>query len=85
MTNPSTNFFKDTSVMTDEQKAQYESDMSFHLATWTIDTVTDFPDINEEDSVGISTQQTYKDAVAAMIDTIKSEVERTSNMPDEGV
>jgi hypothetical protein len=41
--------------------------MSFHLATWTIDTVTDFPDINEEDSVGTATQQIYKDAVDAMV------------------
>ena len=47
MTNPETNFFADESLMTAEELAQYKYDRSFHLATWTVDTVTDFPEIIE--------------------------------------
>jgi hypothetical protein len=45
MTNPQTNFFKDTSVMTTEERETYEYEMAFHINTYTVDTINDFPDI----------------------------------------
>lgn len=41
--------------MTAAEKLQYEEDMSFHVATWAIDTTVDFPAIVEEDSQSSAT------------------------------
>ena len=73
MTNPETNFFADESLMTAEELAQYKYDRSFHLATWTVDTVTDFPEIIENNYA--------QDDIDAMVAKIKNWVDAGTDTP----
>lgn len=61
MTNPQSNFFKDTSEMDDQEREEYEYDMSFHISTFTVDTINDF---------------TTEAELTNMVSTVKGDPER---------